>query len=264
MTKLFYTFILLIFMINADAQRGFHIGVSGAFNSIWILNQNNYGTLAPFQIGVVRTSEMDYKPTWGGAFGIDLGYNFGRVVGIQSGVQYSFNGQHYEDKFLGPAIIGTDTFGTVGDRYVPVERDIRLSYIQVPVLVKFMTKPGRVAKFVASFGPQIGVRTTAKEEIRVAGNIYVPGNYAFTSREKFKTLDVGFALNLGTEIYATDNLYFHVALANYVAVTDLNGKVLKSLGWYSQNDVEYQKSFNLQTGLSVGIHYIIGEGRIDY
>jgi hypothetical protein len=264
MTKYFYTSILLLFVMGTNAQRGFHIGASGAFNSVWILNQNNFGTLAPFTNSLVRTSEMDYKPTWGGTAGLELGYNLGRVVGIQSGVQYSFNGQHYYDKFLGPAIVGTDTFGKVGDRYVPVERDIRLSYVQVPVLVKLMTRPGRVAKFVVTLGPQIGIRTTAKEEVRVAGNLYVPSIYSYTTKEKFKTLDVGFALNIGTEIYATDHLYFHVALANYVAVTDLNGKVLKNLGWYSQNDISYQKSFNLQTGLSVGVHYIIGEGRIDY
>jgi len=264
MTKFLYSAFLLSITFFCQAQKGFHIGVSGAFNSIWILNQNNYGTLAPFTNSLVRASEMDYKPTWGGCAGIDLGYNFGRVVGIQSGVQYSFNGQHYEDKFLGPAIIGTDTLGRGADRYVKVERDVRLSYIQVPILVKLMTKPGRVAKFVVSLGPQIGIRTTAKEEVRIAGNLYVPSIYSFTTKEKFRTLDVGFALNLGTEIYATDHLYFHVALANYVAVTDLNGKVLQNLGWYSQNDVEYQKSFNLQTGLSVGIHYIIGQGRFDY
>lgn len=264
MKKLYAIVSILALGICTYAQTGFDIGISGTFNSTWIYTQNNYGTLAPFQNAVIRTSEMDYLPTWGGNGGISLGYNFNRFAGIKMEIQYSSAGQKYEDNFEGPAIIPQDTFGSPSER-VNVKRQIKLSYIQIPLMAKFTTKKGRVAKFFAAIGPQFGFRTFAQENVQVADFEYVYSPIAnFSPKEKFKSVDVGIALQFGTDIYATDNLYIEVGLNVYQGLTDINGKKLKDLGWYSQNDVEYHRSFNARFGLMVGVHYIIGRGREDY
>ena len=259
-----FVFTLLHF---AHAQEGFHIGASGTFSSTFIFPQNNYGTLAPFKLGVVRSSEMDYKLTWGGSGGIVVGYNIKHWVGVQAEIQYNYTGQKYEDNFVGPATIptssGTQTFGG-GNMRVNVKREIRLSYIRIPILVKFTTSKGHIAKFYGALGPQIGFRLSAKEEVKIEGNIYLPDSLAFTPKQKFQTVDAGVAIQLGTEIYATDHLYFNVGISGFVGFTDINGKVLKELDWYSKNDVTYKKSFIANAGLVVGVHYIIGRGREDY
>lgn len=264
MKKLYAIAALLSFCAYTYAQTGFDIGVSGTFNSSWIYTQNNYGTLAPFQNAIIRTSEMDYLPTWGGNGGLSIGYNFNRFVGAKVEVQYSTAGQKYEDNFEGPAIIPQDTFGSPSER-VNVKRQIKLSYVQIPVMVKVMTKKGRVAKFFAALGPQFGFRTFAQENVQVANYEYTYSPIAnFSPKDKFKSVDVGIALQFGTDIYATDHLYIEVGLNVYQGLTDINGKKLRDLGWYSQNDVEYHKSYNARFGLMVGVHYIIGQGREDY
>jgi hypothetical protein len=254
--------LVALFPILLFAQKGFHIGASGTFSSTFIYTQNNYGTLAPFTKGVVRVSEMNYKLTWGGSGGVVLGYNFEPWVGLQAEVQYNTTGQKYEDNFIGPAVLpNIGTFGSDVER-VNVTRNIRLSYVRIPILLKFTTNKGHVAKFYGALGPQIGIRTSAKEKVTIAGYDY--DALAFTSDQKFQRMDFSIALQLGTEIYATDHLYFNIGISGFVGLLDINGKVLKQLDWYSKNDVSYKKSFNANAGLTIGVHYIIGEGRIDY
>lgn len=260
MRKSFLVFAAL-FPVLLFAQKGFHIGASGTFSSTFIYTQNNYGTLAPFTKGVVRVSEMDYKLTWGGSGGIVLGYNFNSWAGLQAEIQYNSTGQKYEDNFIGPAVIPEGTFGSDVER-VNVTRNIRLSYLRIPIMAKFNTNKGHVAKFYGALGPQIGIRTSAKEKVTIAGYDY--DALAFTSDQKFQRVDVSIALQLGVELYATDHLYFNIGISGFAGLYDINGKVLKQLDWYSKNDVSYKKSYNANAGLVVGVHYIIGEGRTDY
>lgn len=240
------------------AQKGFHIGASGTFAATFIYTQNNYGTLAPFAIPVVRGSEMNYKLTWGGRGGVVFGYNFKHNWGLQAEVQYLSTGQNYEDNFTGPASIPGYTFGTGGGR-VNVKRSIRLSYVRIPILAKYISNGGHVAKFYCALGPELGIRVGAKEEVKIANHLY--DELALTSKQKFQAVDIGVALQIGTEIYATDNLFFDIGLSSVIGAFDINGKALKNLDWYSKNDVNYQKSFITNVGLVAGIHYLFGEGR---
>lgn len=257
---------ILSFLLGAvccQAQKGFHLGANGTFNSTWILNQNNYGTLAPFSNGIVRASEMNYLPTWGGNGGIVLGYNADRNWGVQAEVQYNATGQKYEDNFEGPANIPEGTFGSAAER-VNVKRYVKLSYIQIPIMAKFTSNKSHVVKAYVMLGPQFGVRVSASEEVKVAGYVYLPDSLAFTPKQKFQSFDIGLVLQTGADIYATDKLYFSAGITVYGGLFDINGKALRRLDWYSKNDINYQKSFNFRAGLTLGIHYIFGEGRIDY
>lgn len=246
---------------TAVAQKGFNIGLTGAFNSAWILNQNNYGTLSPFTNPIVRQSEMNYKPTWGWHLGLALGYNFTKNWGLHTQILYDVTGQKYEDNFEGPAVIPEGTFGSATER-VNVKRQVSLSYIQIPLLVKFTTNKGQVAKFFVCLGPQIGFRLSATEKVSVAGYTYEYDSTAnYSPSQKFKTFDIGLALQFGTDIYATDHLYFEIGFNSYGGLADINGKVLRTLDWYSKNDLTYQKSYNFRAGIMLGIHYIIGYGR---
>lgn len=256
--------ILLVFVATqfllTSAQKGFHLGASGTPAVTFVYTQNNYGTLSAFDKGVVRSSEMDYKVTWGGNGGIVLGYNFTNNWGLQGEINYNYTGQKYEDNFIGPAYVGSDTFGYPHKR-VNVKREIRLSYLRIPIMAKFISKQGNTAKFYMALGPQIGVRLSAKEQVLIADKVFLPDSLAFSANEKFQRLDISIALQIGTEIYATDNLYFDIGVSGFVGVFDINGKVLRELDWYSKNDVSYRKSFNANAGITVGIHYLFGKGR---
>lgn len=258
-----------VLSVSLFAQKGFHLGASGAFTANFIYTQNNYGTLAPFTEPYVRVSEMDYRFTYGGNGGVVLGYNFEPVgnsreyFGVQAEVRYATAGQKYEDNFIGPATIPQGTFGSSNQR-VNVKREIKLGYIQIPLMAKYTSGFGHTAKLFVCIGPQFGVRTAASEQVKVADYVYLPDSLAFTPNEKFKTFDMGIALQIGAEVYATNNLYFDLGLSGYAGILDINGKVLKTLGWFSHNDVKYQHSRNANVGLMVGVHYLFGRGKDDY
>lgn len=263
MKRLLVVLLPLAICSVALAQKGFHVGVSGTFSSTWILNQNNYGTLAPFKQSYVKQSEMDYTLTWGGKSGVVLGYQFDKNFGLKAEVQYNVTGQKYEDNFEGPATVpvGTDsvTLGSASTR-VNVKRSIKLQYIQIPIMFKALVGGKRdKVKFLFCIGPQIGIRTYASEEVKVGDIPY--DNLAFKPAQKFKPVDVGLAMQTGIEIYALPYLFIDVALSAYGGLNDLNGKVMKDLEWYSKNDVKYQKSYNFCAGLLVGVHYIFVKHR---
>ena len=245
--------LLVVLVVGCEAQKGFDIGVFGTFTNTYIWRQNNYGTLAPFQIPIVRQSEMAYKATWHGTGGFEAGYNFTNNFGVKAAIQYSTAGQKYEDNFDGPAIIPGDTFGNRGT--VNVKRIVRLSYIQIPVMFKYTAK-GKVFKFYAALGPQFGIRNSAYEQVQIEGHVYLPDSLNFSPNQKFRSFDVGVVLQFGLDIYVVKQFYIEVGLSGYCGVIDLNGAALRNLGWYDKNHLSYQSSHNSSAGLTVGLHYI--------
>ncbi len=256
--------ILLVCLISfigfsARCQQGFDLGVSGTFSSTWILKQNNYGTLAPFANAIVRQSEMAYVKTWGGNAGICLGYRITKNWGVQAEIQYNVTGQNYNDNFEGPATIPEGTFGSTSQR-VNVQRVVKLGYIQIPLMAKFTVGKDKYW-FFACLGPQLGFRTTAYEQVKIAGYVYLPDSINFTAGKKFETFDAGIALQTGAQIYATPHLFFEFGLSLYQGLADINGSALRDLGWYDKNHLSYQKSYNFRGGIMVGIHYIFKPDR---
>ena len=257
-------------------RTGFHMGVSGSFNSSWILNQNNYNTLDLFYVPIVRQSEMDYLFTWGGNVGVALGYNIKKKWGIEFEPSFSWAGQTYDDDFSGPvaAVYNTTTKKFVDDvsrdpngyyfrndySYVNVRREIKFRYIDFPIFAKFQTHIGDVANYHIMLGPQVNYRYFASENVWVNHHPYVDAN-AFTPEQKFKRVDVGLALKTGVDIYPKEWMYFDISISTFIAITDLNGDALKSLNWYSKNDVKYQSSRNYYVGLHAGLHFFVNRPR---
>lgn len=256
----------MLIALGGFAQQGFNIGLAGTFNATFIWRQDNYGTLAPFTAanGLIARSEMNYKLTWGGNGGFVLGYNFNMKspkvsAGIEAELQYAETGQDYEDNFEGPAVIPEGTFGSTATR-VNVQRTLKLGYLQIPLMAKITVHSGGIATFFLSAGPQLGFRTAAYEQVKIAGYVYLPDSIKFTSAQKFQTFDAGITLKFGAQIYATNHLFFQLGIVGYEGITDINGKVLQQLGWYDKNHVSYQKSHNATAGLELSIHYLFGKG----
>jgi hypothetical protein len=252
--------ICLLASATAFAQKGWFVGASGAFNASFILNQNNYGTLAPFEQQVVRQSELAYIFTPGGTAGIHVGYMFKDNWGIQAQLQYNKAGQHYEDDMYGPATIPEGKFGTTGNRRVKVKRNVDFHYLQVPILVKYSVGD-ELTRFYAAAGPVLGTRLGASEKVTIAGYTYLPDSLKFTPSEKFSPIDFGFALNIGVEIWFKKEWFINIGLHNYISILDINGKKMRQIDYYSKNDIEYQESRNLFIGINVGISYFFNKNK---
>ncbi len=257
-----YLVFLFVFPLTVmNAQEGFYLGVNGAFNASFILNQNNYGTLEPFTQLVVRQSELAYIFTPGGTAGVKLGYAIKRDWAVEIQPQYNKAGQYYLDDMYGPAVLPQGTFGTKGQNRVRVSRKVDLQYIQIPILAKYSVGDA-LTKFYVSAGPVIGARIGVKERVQIAGFDYLPDSLNFTADEKFHSIDFGAALNLGVEIWFKKTMYINIGLHNYCSILDINGAKMKTLNYYSKNDLEYQSSRNFFTGVNVGFTYLFNKKKV--
>ena len=241
-------------------RKGFHIGLSGSVNSTWIFNQNNYNTLRLFVTPIVRQSEPDYLFTWGGQVGAQLGYNFHPNMGLVFEPSYSFAGQKYDDDFIGAvdAKNPSSAYYTPYGKYCNVKRTVRLQYIHLPLQFKLQTHIGDETNFYVQLGPQVNVRSTGFEEVRINEAIYEDTS-KFTINQKFQRVEVGLALGTGVEFYVKEWFYINMGLNSYIGLTDLNGEVLKTIDWYSKNDIQYQKSRNFYVGLNLGLHFYLSK-----
>lgn len=253
MRKYLLPVFFVLFVSCASAQHGLTLGLSGTFSSTWILKQDNYGTLAPFENPIVRESRMAYKYTWGGNFGFVAGYNFTNNWGIQAEFQINWTGQNYDDNFEGPATIEQGTFG-VGGTPVNVTRQVRLNYIQVPVMVRYISN-GRLIRGFGCLGPQFGFRTNAQAIVTIAGYYYAPDS--LSPDQRFRSFDFGVAVQGGVEIVVTKNLYFDAGLSSYIGVLDINGAYLRELGAYGTDETKYRASNNFRAGVMAGVHLLI-------
>lgn len=235
--------------------RNFFLGVSGAVNVSFISNQNNYGTLAPFTQQVVRQSELAYLFTPGGTAGIDFGYFFNENWGIEMHTQYLRAGQHYEDDMSGPAVIPQGTFGTKGNKRVKVKRNIDFNYFQIPLMARYSVGD-ELTKFYAALGPSFSGLIGGDEHVFIEGNEYKNDSLNFSFAQKFRKFDLGIALNVGVNVWFGKHWFLNIGLHSYCSIVDINGDVMRRIDWFSKNDLSYQKSFNLYTGLNVGIHYV--------
>lgn len=248
-------------------RKGFSMGVMGSVNSIWIINQNNYGTLEKFQDTLVRGSELAYEFTWGGKVGAELLYNFHKKWGLSFQPSYSWAGQKYNDDMWGPVGVPKtkDTaqawyVPAKGARYTNVKRVIKSNYIELPLLARFQINVGEITNFYVAVGPQIGIATVITEDVKIKNAVYISDN-GLTIKDKFNKIDAGVLLNFGMDFYANEQLYFNLGLTNYFGIMDINGKTIKNIDWFSKNDIKYQQSRNLHTGLQVGIHYYFVKSR---
>ncbi|NNF01375.1 MAG: hypothetical protein HKN22_01705, partial [Bacteroidia bacterium] len=84
-------------------------------------------------------------------------------------------------------------------------------------------------------------------------------NFQVSEEEKFKSFDLGLAVNGGIMYFINQELFLSAALATYVGALDLNGQSVQD--FVSLNDVKYRQSRNARAGLQIGIHYFFADYR---
>lgn len=235
-------------IMEAQAQKGFHIGTTTTLNGSFIVNQNNYETLD--EVPAISHSSLAYRYTWGYNLGFAMGYNFNKKIGILTSITYNKGGQHYDDTFH------PDPADYPGAYHVT--RRIDLSYIQIPVLFKYNFGPyKRKTNIYAMAGPELGVLLKAQEQIWINGS---PKEGMQPANQKFRNIDFGIAVGTGVDYYILPQLYIEAGLLGYISVIDINSEYIQSENWFGNNNVKYKKSYNLHPGIDVGIHFLFSKG----
>jgi hypothetical protein len=254
--RLIFFSILLIIFFDAHTQVGFHFGGMANFSNTWIINQNNFGTLDGFNNPFARRSELDYAITFGGGFGIIGGYNISKRHGIQLGLYYDKCGQ----KYFGDVFQNTNMSTNFP---VEVKRNVKLNYLKLPILYKFELVPKRrsISKKVNYFfeiGPQVAFLLSVYEEVAIDFRGIRNNLLGVPESDKFRKVDIGMAINNGIQYRINKNIYMSTSLNLYFGLIDINGKVIRDLDYFSNNDVKYRPSHSFNASLNVGVHYLFG------
>jgi hypothetical protein len=232
----------------AFAQRGLHLGFTAAPTASFIVKQNNYETLDGCV--VISRSELDYTMKWGYTAGGVVGFNFNEHMGIQIGARYVRTGQNYEDTFNPGAQICTNPYNVV--------RKVDLRYVRIPLEFRYKFDFSNPKfKMYMSAGPYIGWLIDASESVVIND---VARTDLTPTIDKFDYTEIGGTFSVGGEYFITRSLYMTLGLQTDFGLTDMNGRAVKDLEWFSKNDVGYRKSRNFNTGINVGFHYIFNPG----
>ena len=234
---------------TANAQKGvidvtgMHIGLQGGFNSVWILNQNNYG----FQ-------ELEYARTFGFSTGLALGYNFKNNMGVQVDINYATMGQDYFD--ISKDFSNIDVNGDNKAEKIETYRYVNLSYVQIPIQFRYQSvrTKKQIISFHAMAGPSLGFLSSA-DMYYEADTAQSPGPECADAY--FAGFDLGFNLAIGADIYVTEQLYITPAAKFYYGLTDINSAPTRERRKDMDVPAYTGASKNAFGGLSVGIHYLL-------
>lgn len=197
-----------------------HTGVVYSFNSVWILNQNNYGQF--------NGSELSYKFGAGSAYGVVVGYDIKRRYGVETGIIIkSAEGQKYHDELY------------TGE----VNRRIELEYIHIPAYFRmksYLNNKSLPVILNIAAGVQYGILKSAKETVN--------GNES-DIKNRFKKNELSLTIKLGSDVYLNNHLYFTFGLN-----TGISGNI-NDKDWLVNG--KYRYSHNFIFGADVGISYYL-------
>lgn len=233
--------LILCINLTSFSQKGHELilGVGGSISSVWIMNQNFYGE-----------PELNYAPKMGYAGSLNLGYNFTENFSIGTEVQYSIQGQKYEDKQT-----------MEGVKY-DAARDITTTYLNIPLFFKYaFGTSGTKFRFMA--GPQFGKLLDATQTYTRNGTtmgtdaVDLEGNTFKTDakniKDRFEVYDIGIALDVGADIHLSDKFFISPGFRMNYGFNDINAEAFR----INDLDGEYSPSHNVWGGLYISINYKI-------
>lgn len=237
----------------------FYLGghVAGSFP--WIVNQSNYGL-----------PELRYKPAPGFSGGLVAGMSFTSQHQVQIEVSYALHGQSYQENI----------YGGVFD----MQKDIDISYIQVPLMYRFGMKRAKDAIFykdVTTFFFTAGVQpgfliaenidwkldeqNVTWEDLytQFSDPVYDYTNILqapATSGNWYRHFDFGVAGGFGVQRFIKEKLLISLELRTYLGLLDINNDKpdqAPDRTWRVPNRSNvYGASRNFSAGLRLNASYI--------
>ena len=267
MKRILLTVVCALAVFGLHAQ--IHVGATTGMNATFVLDKGlsedpRYNSTATYQ----------WSPV-GFNFGVDIGRKFG--LSLESIL--SNQGQIYEMVDAAKKVSG--------------ERKIDLQYLNIPMLMKFMSGGDGKARTNFNFGPQLGILTKATETIQAqAGDYTIPegltiediqqdfpgatdngdGTYNLSSEvptkdlltkkaNDFRNMEFQLAAAFGVDVDLSRHLFLSTQIRANYSLTDMrNGDVIDAIKAGNASDV-FGSRANLLVGVQIGLHYSIGVTR---
>ena len=166
------------------------------------------------------------KTALNGNAGIGIGYNFTSTVGVGADAVYSFQGRRYE---------------LDGSKYYQ-----KNAYVKVPVYFTYNTDPSKWISFIGKLGPQVSFLADSK--------LHDNDNHSIKSNTKsaYKSVTYGGMALAGTQFRMSSHTYLTTAWRFDGDFTNAEETVT------SPDGGSRAKSYNLTSGLEVGVKYVLG------
>ncbi|MEO7992643.1 MAG: porin family protein [Chryseolinea sp.] len=272
----FYAFsaaFVLLSIVNGKAQVQVHVGVTTAVNATFVLDK-----------GLSEDPRYNSKMTYNTApIGFNFGVDFTNKFGLSLESIQSFQGQVYDIINVANEVKG--------------QRKIELTYIQLPLLLRFMSGGNGGARANFNIGPQLSFLTQGVESVQTDQGIYkmpeglniesiqqdfptatqnqeqlangtyeipanMPTNDILTKKaDQFKNTEFQIAAAFGLDIDIAKHLYLTTQIRANYSLTDMrNGDVIDAIKSGNASDLFGQRA-NLLVGVQLGLHYTFGVTR---
>jgi len=258
-------FITLIHVSFAQIQ--IHVGATTAYNATFVLDK-----------GLSEDPRYNSTITYNWApIGFNFGVDFTRKFGLSLESILSHQGQIYEIVDVAEKVVG--------------ERNIDLTYVNLPLLMRFMNGGNGAARANFSLGPQLSLLTSASEVMQYSASTqtFPPGSELppgstnvvehpdgsitadvpaqkpeeIMSKElnSFKNTEFQIAGALGMDIDLSKHLYLSTQIRANYSLTDMrNGDVIDAIQDGNTSDI-FGARANLVVGVQMGVHFVFGTTR---
>ncbi|MEJ1240653.1 outer membrane beta-barrel protein [Chryseolinea sp. T2] len=250
-----------------NGQVDVHLGVTTAFNATFVLDD-----------GLSQAPRYRPQQTFKWApIGFNAGIDLSRGFGLSLESILAKQGQIYDIINVADQVVG--------------QRNIQYECLQLPLLMRFMSKGNSGVRGNFNLGPQLSILTRASEIIQYSASTQTfpkgatlpagatdvtshpdgsvtatvpaqsPKELASKETESFKNAEFQIAAAVGMDIDLARHFYLTVQARGNYSVTDLrNSDAIEALKQGKSSDV-FGKRANLTAGVQMGLHFVFGSTR---
>lgn len=251
----------------AHGQVGVHVGFTTAYNATFVLD-NGLSEAPRYR------SQMTYN--WA-PIGFNVGVDLSRGFGLSLESIMAKQGQVFEIINIADQVVG--------------QRNIQYECLQIPLLMRFMSKGNSAVRGNFNLGPQLSILTRASEIIQYSASTQTfpkgatlpagaenvvtrpdgsmtatvpaqsPLELASKEADSFKNTEFQIAGAFGLDIDLARHFYLSVQARGNYSVTDVrNSDVIDALKQGKSSDI-FGKRANFTAGVQTGLHYVFGSTR---
>jgi hypothetical protein len=230
------------------AQKGLEVGVEFTPAVTFILNDEDFA----------EGEALNFKGTFGYNTGLSVGFNFTEGLGISSGLLLSRQGQNYVTDYAGVAKADQAEFSR------------NLTYVRLPLLLKFNSDPTASSGSYFRFGPHFDFLSGARYKYENNATIGIDRDVNLLKDSPYSDLEIynkfvfGVTLEFGGSANINENLKltFMLHMSGNLNSEGKDAALLSALGIRYPNtittsSVERQSAYNVMGGLNVGLRYCI-------
>ncbi len=269
--------LLLAFLVQATlfAQLRLHIGANTGVNSSFVLDK-----------GLKEDPRYNSKMTYTlSPIGVSFGADFSRGFSLQLEGIWAKYGQIYQIVNVAQQVVG--------------ERRIDLSYINLPLLLRFVGNVEAPVRFNFMFGPQLSLLTMGRETIQYAASTFrIPQNVnelptgvplsqvpdatqnpdgtwnlpeqpkvviaekgSLDPLKRFRDAELQLAGGMGVDIKINDKWYASSLIRANYSIMDTRGQDLFDAVQNGTTGDLFGRRANLQIGIQLGVHHFLSLGK---